>query len=58
MVADAHEVLVDMAANLVAKPLEDRGAFDLALAVLLEMLAVELVLQAFQDQGVVEDVDI
>jgi hypothetical protein len=45
VVADFHEVVVDLAANLVAKPLEDRGAFDLLLAEPLEILAVELVLK-------------
>jgi hypothetical protein len=58
MVADAHEVLVDLAANLVAKPLEDGDAFDLPLAEPLEVLAVELVLETLQDRGVVEDVDV
>ena len=37
MVADAYEVLVDLAANLVAKPIEDGGAFDLSLAEPLEV---------------------
>jgi hypothetical protein len=45
VVADFHEVVVDIAANLVAKPLEDGGAFDLLLAEPLEILAVELVLK-------------
>jgi hypothetical protein len=58
VVADAHEVLVDLVTNLVAKPFEDGGAFDLLLALLLEILAVELVLEALQDEGVVEDVHV
>jgi hypothetical protein len=45
MVADAHEVLVDIAANLVAKPVEDGGAFDLLLAEPFQVAPVELVLQ-------------
>jgi hypothetical protein len=58
MVADAYEVLIYMAANLVAKPVEDSGAFDLALVVLFQMAPVELVLQTLQNEGVVEDVDV
>jgi hypothetical protein len=46
MVADTHEVLVDMAANLVAKPVEDGGTFDLLLVEPLEVAPVELVLEA------------
>jgi hypothetical protein len=45
MVADAYEVLVDIAANLVAKPIEDGCSFDLTLAEPLEVAPVELVLQ-------------
>jgi hypothetical protein len=43
---DEHEVLVDFAANLVAKPVEDGVTFDLALAELIEVALVELVLEA------------
>jgi hypothetical protein len=46
VVADANQVLVDFAANLVAKPVEDGGAFDLALAEPIEVAPVELGLQA------------
>ena len=58
MVADAYEVLVDIAANLVAKPVENGGAFDLSLAEPLEVAPVELVFQTLQNEGVVEDVDV
>jgi hypothetical protein len=44
--ADANEVLVDFAANLAAKSVEDGGAFDLALIVPIEVALVELVLEA------------
>src|SRR5918995_6882966 len=46
VVAHATEVLVDLAANLVAKPVEDVSTFDLLLAEPLEVAPVELVLQA------------
>jgi len=46
VVAYAHEVLIDLAANLIAKPVEDGGAFDLALVEPLEVAPVELVLEA------------
>ena len=46
VVADANEVLVDLAANLVAKPVEDVGTFELLLAEPLEVAPVELVLEA------------
>src|SRR5829696_5268175 len=46
VVADAHEVLVDLAANLVAKSFENGGAFDLIFAEPLEVAPVELVLEA------------
>jgi hypothetical protein len=46
VIADTYEVLVDLAANLVAKPVEDVGTFDLVLAKPLEVAPVELVLEA------------
>jgi hypothetical protein len=58
VVANAHEVLVDLAANLAAEPLEDGRAFDLPLVEPLQVLAVELVLEALEGEGVVEDLDV